>query len=410
MSKIDWASGVDQSDETDTQAESFVDRMNAVVAEGLQAKVMLWSKRFAAEDAPAVAQRIAELEPEVVVMAPELDFDTALAAATCLEQAAPHVPVLVTAEQSTSTLDRAMNAGARGVISPHASVDDIRNALNNAVTVARRRRAASPPPAPAPDEPASAHKMIPVLAAKGGAGKTTLATNLAVALARQFPGEVVLIDLDLQFGDTATALGLDPANTIADTAAMGDGLDATTLKAFLTPAATGLHVLCAPDHPGQADQMTPAHTRRVLQLLHSDFRYVVIDTAAGLDEMALEAIEVATDLVLLTSMDVPALRATVKELEALRLLGCDHIRSHLVLNRATSKVGLSIGDIEATLGRPIDVRVPSSRSVPTAMNHGTPLLEHDSRSPAAKAIGDLAAMLAGVDAPRSGFFKTRSSR
>ncbi len=165
----------------------------------------------------------------------------------------------------------------------------------------------------------------------------------------------------------------------------------------------------APDHPGQADEITPECIHRVLSLLARDFTYVVVDTAAGLDEIALETLDAATDLVILTSMDVPSVRATAKEIDALILLGSDRLPWHVVLNRATSKVGLSVDDIELTLGHAIDIRIPSSRSVPTALNHGAPVYETDSRSPVSRAFGNLADRTADIEASRSGFLRRRSN-
>lgn len=136
---------------------------------------------------------------------------------------------------------------------------------------------------------------------------------------------------------------------------------------------------------------------------------MVVDTSAGLDEMTLETLDAATDLVVLTSMDVPSVRATAKELDALVLLGTDRLPWHIVLNRSTSKVGLNADDIEVTLGHPIDVRVPSSRSVPSALNHGTPIYETDPRSPVSKAVGDLADRVAELETQRTGFLRRRSN-
>ena len=234
-------------------------------------------------------------------------------------------------------------------------------------------------------------RVIPVLAAKGGTGKTTVATNLAVTLAKKHPGEVVIADLDLQFGDVASAFGFEPTTTIANAFVPSTPLDSTALKAVLTPReAEGLYVLAAPESPAEVDELRPDDVRGVIELLATEFPYVIIDTPAGIDEFTLEVLELATDIVLLTSMDVPAVRATMKEASALELLGLDNRPWHVVLNRCNAKVGLSVDDIESTLGRGIDVAIPSHRSVPTSVNRGEPVTMTDARSPVSKAFTALA--------------------
>src|SRR5207244_1710537 len=126
-------------------------------------------------------------------------------------------------------------------------------------------------------------------------------------------------------------------------------LDATTLKVFLTPHRRELFALCAPNSPIDADEIEAPDLQRLLGLLADSFDYVVVDTASGLDEAALAAIEVSTDLVLLSAPDVPCVRGTRKELEALQLIAHPAHRWHIVLNRADARTGLGISDIEATI-------------------------------------------------------------
>ena len=199
-----------------------------------------------------------------------------------------------------------------------------------------------------------------VLCPKGGAGKTTMATNLALGLARLTPGDVVIVDLDLQFGDVASALGLAPEATFTDATKSLEKLDATTLKANLAAHSSGLFVLCAPLTPIEADDVTVEQIEKVLSLLIESFKYVVIDTASGLDEHTLAALEFATDLLLVSATDVPSIRSTQKEIQALHVIGRPDQRWHFVLNRANAATGLSISAIERAVGISVDVAIPSS--------------------------------------------------
>lgn len=363
----------------------FAARLTQAIPAREAGQVRHWSSESA--DDGDLLRRMDTEQPEVVVLGPVTDEDAALRLCSALDLHHPGVSVLLVAPRRPELLERALRVGVRGVLDPDAEAETIHATVMDALETARLRRQAFGAGAATP---ANRRHLAVVLAAKGGTGKTTVSTNLAVALAREAPGEVVLVDLDLQFGDVATALGIEPEYTMANTLAMGDELDATIVKGMLTRHSSGLYVMCAPVSPLEADDLTADHVGSVLQLLSDQFRYVVVDTAAGIDEPALVALDHCTDIVLLTCMDVASIRATVKEIEALRMLGMETRRRHLVVNRANTKVGISPDDVEATLGAAIDVRVPSSREVPMSMNLGQPLVESDRRSPASRAFADLA--------------------
>lgn len=217
-------------------------------------------------------------------------------------------------------------------------------------------------------------RIITILSPKGGAGKTSSATNLAVGLAKRYPREVVLVDLDLQFGDVASNMRLQPTSTIIDLARAWP-VDSAQVKLALTSHSSGLYTLCAPLSPAEADEITADHVTGVLRALHRSFRYVVVDTDPGLSERVLSALDVSTDMVMICSTEVPSIRGLKKALEALDVVGLTTARRVLVLNRSNAKVGVDIGQLERTIGRPVDVRVPSSIDMVLATNDGIPVME-----------------------------------
>jgi pilus assembly protein CpaE len=213
-----------------------------------------------------------------------------------------------------------------------------------------------------------------------------LSTNLAVGLASRNATGVALIDLDLKFGDAAYALMLAPQYTMLDAVSALPDLTSTQLKVYLTSHSSGLFTLCAPDEPAEGDGIRAVDTAEVIKLASSLFGYVVIDTGAGLDEHTLTAIELATDLIVVSDMDVPSVRNVRKALDTLDLLGLNDHRSIFVLNRANSRVGIKKEDVETAASPPIDLEIPSARAVPQSLNEGRPVILSNPRSPVSRKI------------------------
>ena len=352
-----------------------------------------WDEKLPRTDPQAAAQEIARAEAAVVVLGPGLPAQFSLALAETLDVQYADITVVLVAKPSTRLWERALRAGVREVIAPDADDDEVRQALTRAGAAAARRKAGAV--AAASREEAPRGRVITIVSPKGGAGKTTVATNLATKLAMLSPGNVAIVDLDLQFGDVASALALGPQATMADAARADVRLDSTALKVFLEPHPSGLYALLAPHFPAEADEVTPATVGHVIDLLAQQFAYVVVDTSAGIDEHALAAIERSDDLVMVCVTDVPSVRALRKALDVLDLLGMTRARRHLVLNRSDDRVGLSARDVEATLGLTIAASVPTSRSVQIAVNQGSPVVFSEPRSPAARAFSGLAERFVG---------------
>jgi pilus assembly protein CpaE len=363
----------------------FEARVRAVMNGALNGNLRSWMWPPDAPDPAQVARAIAADGPAVVALGPGIPGEIAVDVAAAIDRGWPDVTVIIVAEPTAELWSRALRAGARDLVSPGADDTELREAMERALDRARRRGSYSAAGAGA----ASDHRTVMVISPKGGVGKTTVSTNLATGLARLAPKEVVLVDLDLQFGDVADALRLTPAHTVVDACRTGAALDAIELKVFLTPHPAGFYVLCAPASPIDAEDVTDEHVDHVLATLAAEFRYVVIDTAAGITGPTLTAVRRATDLVLMCSTDVLTVRGMRKVVDALDTAGMTAQRRHFVLNRADARVGLTSGDIEAAVGMSVDVAVPSSRLVPLSTNQGQPLLENGDGSPAGRALLEL---------------------
>lgn len=249
------------------------------------------------------------------------------------------------------------------------------------------------------------NRIITILSPKGGSGKTTVGVNLAVALAARHPREVVLLDLDLQFGDVASVLRLSPTNTIGDIARRWP-VDSANLKLALTAHNSGLYTLCAPLTPAEADDVTADHVAGVVGALHQSFPYVIIDSDPGLSERVLSTLDICTDIVMICATEVPSIQGLAKALEALDVVGLTAPVRHFLLNRSDAKVGVELDEIEKTVGASIDVRVPSSIDVVKATNGGVPIMESRSNDALVTAFERLAdrfdSTVTSTDTPSSG--------
>jgi len=302
----------------------------------------------------------------------------------------------------------ALRAGVRDLLAPEAPADDIRSALDR--TAARLAPASEPAATPSAAPEQVEGRVIAVISPKGGVGKTTVATNLAVGLALRHPQSTVLVDLDVHFGDVASALNLEPQHTLPDIARGPASHDSIAVKSYLTSHQTGLFVIPGSDSPAAADAVTAADISRLLRLLRSQFQYVVVDTAPGLSEHTLAVLDEANTLVMVTSLDVPGIRGLRKEIDTLSELRLLSGARYVVLNFADPSRGLSIADVEATIRAKVDVVVPQSNAIPLSVNQGIPLMQSAGRDVVTQRFGTLVDLIApgASDAPRRGLFGRRS--
>ena len=162
---------------------------------------------------------------------------------------------------------------------------------------------------------------------------------------------------------------------------------------FLTAHPANVFALCSPDDPTEADDISPEAATAIIDLLTTEFPYVIVDTAGGFGDHTYSVMEHASDLVFVSDMDVPSIINVRKALELIDRLGIvDHNR-HLVLNRADSRVGLQLDEVTAAAGVPVDLALPSSRHIPISVNEGRPILLSRPRSQFARRITRLAAEL-----------------
>lgn len=237
--------------------------------------------------------------------------------------------------------------------------------------------------------------LVTVFSTKGGVGKSLMAANIAVTLADQ-GRSVCIVDLDVNNGDIAIMLQLTPMRTLNDLAAFHGEIDLDSIETLVTPYSKTLGVVAAPVHLDSPDQATNEDIGKLLDLLVRVYDYVVVDTSGVFDDHALTALDRTDTLVLVGTLDIPALKGLKLATQTLELLNFPREKWRFVLNRADAKVGLSIDEYESTLGLKADCSLVSSRDVLTAVNRGEPLVRAYASHPNSKAIKAFASSIAGA--------------
>jgi len=357
-----------------------------------------------------VERMVRDGEIDLVIMGPSFAHERGLAAAADLLDIDSGLAAVLVAESLTAPLLRgALRVGLRDVIEAPLTLEKVEDTLAQ-LEAKSSQRPATPPPEPFAPQPREG-RVITVMSAKGGSGKTVVATNLALLLAqRHNPERVAVVDADLQFGDVCLVLQLEPKLTVVNAAQELHRLDESLLGSLLTKHKSGIRVLAAPLEPAFADEISTAAMTDVVQMLKQMFDYIIVDTASLLDELLLSLLERADDVLLVVDMDLPSVKNAKLALETLRLLKFPSSKIKVLLNRGNAKNKLDEREIERSLKMKISASIPSDGLVPASLNEGRPVVESAPRSGVARgfiAIAELVETEAPTESQRKGFGRRR---
>ncbi len=392
-----------------TSSVAFEQKVRKAMRGDMDGGISRWENDLLLDNPHAAVKEIMEFSPDAVVLGPNIPMDQALDLAAAFESFHPEIVVMIVAEANNGLFAKAMRAGVSDLISPKAEPMQLRESLDRALDTALRRRMNLMETIGAIGGRTGRGKVVTIVAPKGGSGKTTLATNLAVGLAMQPEDRVVIVDLDLQFGDVSDALQVQGEHTIADLRQVPGGLTRTNLKVFLANRGPNLFALCAPLGPGEADSVTSADVEEVVKLLAAEFDYVIIDTPAGITEATLTAIELSSEVLMVCDLSVAAVRGLRKVVDVLDRLNLTGAKRHFVLNRADSRVGVTPEEAAGVMGMPVSISIPSTRDLPTSMNQGTPIVEAAPKLAVSRKMMSLVHLINGRPEP-SGGLKAAFSR
>jgi len=294
---------------------------------------------------------------------------------------ATRVPLLLIASgEASALLDDALGADVTDVLLLPALTENVTFAIRKATHAPRRAAAAA----------SREGRIITVFSPKGGTGKTVIATNLATSLAKAEARRTLLLDLDLQFGDAAIMLGVEPEKTIFDLVNAPGELDPDKLSGYTTKHRSGLDILPAPLRPEDAELVTETKLGRLIEVARACYDVIVVDTSPFFHGPMLATLDRTDELMLVCSLDVPTLKNVRLALGTLEMLSFPQGRIRVILNRANSKVGMKQREVEAALEQKVAYEVPSDRAVPLSVNKGAPAVLSEPGSDFSRAITAMA--------------------
>jgi pilus assembly protein CpaE len=323
------------------------------------------------------ALRLAQdIRPDVALLTTTLAPLDGFQAAQEIVTRVPGVSVLLVAQDpAPEDFRKALKAGVRDMLQIPVEKRELFAAIDAAVEVSKGKRTALEGLA---QEALAEERIQPavgitVFSTKGGTGKTFVATNLGAGLAAAGK-RVALVDLDLQFGDVAIALGMAPERTLFDLVQTYTEFDLTLMNDFMLKHPSGLHILPAPLYPDQADQISVEDINTILRVIQDGYDFVIVDTPPFFEERVLVALDWADHVLLIGSLDLPSIKNIKLSFTTMDLMAYPDTKLRIVLNRADSKVGLDVAEVQRHLGRPVRQSISSSIDVPRALNAGEVLL------------------------------------
>jgi pilus assembly protein CpaE len=341
------------------------------------------------DDAEQVYAEIKNLRPNAVVIAmSEANSEQALKMIEKLSVETPQAAIISAARNASPDLIlRSMRAGAREFLRLPIISEEFKTVLDRTSEFCVGQKIT----------PKKKGRMIAVFSSKGGCGTSFIATNLAAALDKP----AMLVDLNLQAGDLPLFLGVDPKYSIADMVENRARMDDSLLASYVTPHSSKLSLLAAPREADSADDIEPEHVFEALERLREAYDYVVLDPQHTFDAITLAALDQSDDIVLILTLDIPAIRSAQRALEIFDRLGYPRKKVRIVVNRWSKQIDLDLQQVERFLKEKVTGFVSSDyQTAVTSINLGQPLVQSEPSSKISVEIKRIAATLLGATPER----------
>jgi pilus assembly protein CpaE len=339
------------------------------------------------DDAEQVYAEIKNLHPSAVVITlSAANSEQALKMIEKLSNESPQIAIISAARNASPDLIlRSMRAGAREFLRLPVTSDEFKTVLDSTAEFCAGQKTA----------PKKKGRMIAVFSSKGGCGTSFIATNIAAAL----NAPTMLVDLNLQAGDLPLFLGVEPKYSIADMVENRVRMDDALLTSYVTPHSSKLSLLAAPREADSADDIKPEHVFEALERVRESYDYVVLDPQHTFDSITLAALDQADDIVLVLTLDIPAIRSAQRALEIFDRLGYPRKKVRIVVNRWSKQIDLDLQQVERFLKEKVTGFVTSDyQTAVTSINLGQPLVQSEPNSKIAIEIKRIMAVIIGQSA------------
>jgi pilus assembly protein CpaE len=344
----------------------------------------------AASSGEEAVELTGKLQPDILLMDINMPGMDGIATTERVSATFPMTSIIMMSVQGEADyLRRSMLAGAREFLVKPFSSDELTSSIRQVHVREKQKRGRMVVPAqgaPA-DGAVKSGKVVTLFAPKGGVGRTTLAVNLAVALAGEQRQTVTLVDGSFQFGDVGVLLNLNPKNkSIIDVVADPGATDEDLVDTTLINHSTGIKVLLAPPSPEMAELITVDQIRRMMSRLRDTNDFTVVDLWPHFNDVSLALLDMSDVILTILTLEITNIKNIRLFLEVADQLGYGD-RLKLVLNRADSAFGIRVADVENSVGRKIDQQVVSDgRTVVYALNRGVPFVWSNSQAPVSEDI------------------------
>lgn len=337
-----------------------------------------------------------EFQPDVILMDINMPGVDGITATRIISQELPGAQVIMMSVQGeTSYMRSAMLAGARDFLTKPFTSDELTSVIRRVYELKKDIYIPGPvPPVITVGKPAAEGKIVTVYSPKGGAGCSTIATNLAIALREETQEKIALVDTSFQFGDIGVLLNLKPSRTISDLVGHMEELDSDLIRSTLMPHSSGIKVLLAPPSPETAEMINPEHVKTILERLKEDFDYIIVDTSTALQDLLLTIFDISDRIVLLMTLEIPAIKNTRLFFEITDALGYPKEKTLLVINKADRRSGIRAENIEASIRHSVAGQIAmDERTAILSVNQGIPFVISSRNSFISQSVFDLARRL-----------------
>lgn len=347
-----------------------------------------------------------DMRPDVILMDINMpDMDGIKAAQTITEEGLEGSIIMMSIQGEREYIKKAMAAGARDYVIKPFGVNELIEAIRRVYQLdqAKKKKITNPNAGPKLQS-----KIISVFSTKGGVGKTTIATNLAVAIASTTNKKVALLDFNLQFGDVAICLNLYVKNTITELIKdiVNVEHENDLIDEYMLTHYSGVKVLAAPTKPENAEYVNSEHIKKILNILRTRFDYIIIDTAQGFDDIVITALDESDTILYVSALDLPSIKNTKNGLEVMKTLNYSNEKIRVVINKSNEGFGIKHLDFKAALNVDLWAVIPDDlASVTISVNNGHPLVSHKRSSGVSKKIYKLAQSIVQGEKPKQSIFK-----